>query len=146
MSEHAHDHAHGANHAHDHGIKPYLMVFGALMILTVITVGLSYVDLGHYGNKIAGVLVASVKATLVVLIFMHMREDGAKDRYLIVSIVFPLCLFVLMACACIPDVVARGGDAANKWSTTDPAEGPGPRATEQSHEGHGHGSHEGHGH
>ncbi|MBI2920080.1 MAG: cytochrome C oxidase subunit IV family protein [Planctomycetes bacterium] len=102
-------------HAHEHSTKPYVVVFVALIALTIVTVGLSYLDLGYAGNKILGFLVAVVKASLVVLIFMHMREDGAKDRYLIVSIVFPLCLFVLIVFALFPDVVYRGGDQAKRF-------------------------------
>lgn len=50
----------------------YLKVFWALMVLTVVTVAVSLVDLGPL-NVVVALLVAGVKATLVVLFFMHVR-------------------------------------------------------------------------
>jgi len=62
---------------HEHHIAPksmYFTIFGALMALTVITVAVSYVDLGR-ANVMVALAVAGVKATLVVLWFMHVKHN-----------------------------------------------------------------------
>lgn len=65
--------------AHDeHHILPkstLFWVFGALIVLTVITVAVAYVPLGPLNVPIA-VGIAASKATLVVLYFMHLKYDN----------------------------------------------------------------------
>ena len=50
----------------------YYMVFGALIVGTIMTVAASKVDLGPL-NNIVMLAIASTKATLVILFFMHVR-------------------------------------------------------------------------
>ncbi len=50
----------------------YFGVFSALMILTVVTVLVAFVDLG-LANPIVALSIATLKATLVLLFFMHLR-------------------------------------------------------------------------
>lgn len=49
-------------------------VFGALVVLTVLTVAVAGVDLGNL-NLYVALSIAGLKATLVVLYFMHLRYD-----------------------------------------------------------------------
>jgi caa(3)-type oxidase subunit IV len=102
-------------HAHESHAKTYAMVLAALLVLTIVTVGLSYVDLTYAGNKILGLLVAISKAALVVALFMHLKHDGAKDKYLLVALFFPLVLLLIIIFSNFPDVVYRGGDQAKRW-------------------------------
>ncbi len=60
---------------HTASIKPYLAVFSALMVLTVLTVAAAFQDFGA-GNGAIAVTIAVIKAVLVVLIFMHVRGSG----------------------------------------------------------------------
>lgn len=55
-----------------HIIAPrvYYLVFAALIALTGLTVGISFVDLGAW-HTLVGLLIATVKAALVILFFMH---------------------------------------------------------------------------
>ena len=53
-------------------VKLYLMVFGALIVGTILTVLVASVDLGPL-NNIVMLAVACTKALLVVLFFMHVR-------------------------------------------------------------------------
>jgi len=53
-------------------LRGYLAVFGSLLVLTGITVGVAFVDLGAFGVPVA-LGIAGLKATLVVLYFMHVR-------------------------------------------------------------------------
>lgn len=59
--------------------KPYLWVGGVLLVFTLITVALSYVDfdhkIGHGWNMIIGMAVATFKVCLVGAIFMHLKGE-----------------------------------------------------------------------
>ncbi len=61
-------------------VKVYVAVWGALMVLTVITVVASRINLGPVNTPLA-LLIATTKAALVALFFMHLLYD---DRYNIV--------------------------------------------------------------
>ena len=50
----------------------YLTIFGALMVLTLVTVVVAFVDLGNL-NVMVAMTVAVIKASLVVLFFMHVK-------------------------------------------------------------------------
>ncbi|HZT34649.1 MAG TPA: cytochrome C oxidase subunit IV family protein [Nitrososphaera sp.] len=95
MEQHAHQ-KHGAS------AGVYAMVFAALLALTVVTVGLSYVNLTHTGNIIAALIVATFKALLVALFFMHLKYEGRLLRF---TAIFPLILFCIMIGALILDIV-----------------------------------------
>ena len=58
-------------------VKIYMMVFGALAVLTAVTVAVSYLNLS-IGPAIAlALLIATVKASLVALFFMHLK--GSRE-------------------------------------------------------------------
>lgn len=61
-------------HPHIAPWKLYAGIFGALLVLTVITVAVSRVDLGA-ANLAVAILVATIKASLVVTFFMHLKDD-----------------------------------------------------------------------
>ncbi len=54
--------------------KQLLLVLGVLLSLTIVTVLISMVDLGG-GNVWAALLIASAKATFVLLFFMHLKYE-----------------------------------------------------------------------
>jgi cytochrome c oxidase subunit 4 len=54
--------------------KIYLGVFAALIVGTLATTGIAYIDLGPF-NPVAAFLIAGIKATLVILFFMHVRYE-----------------------------------------------------------------------
>lgn len=53
-------------------VRTNLIIFGVLMFLLVVTVGVAYLDLGPIGLAIA-MLIATIKAVLILLYFMHVR-------------------------------------------------------------------------
>jgi cytochrome c oxidase subunit IV len=57
-----------------HSAGGYVKVLVALLILTALTVAASYVDFGS-GNVVIALFIASIKAMLVALFFMHLRYD-----------------------------------------------------------------------
>ena len=65
-----------AGGAHDQvRAKGYLVIFGALMVLTVITVGVSYLDLPATPTVLVAIAIATAKATLVAMFFMHLKGE-----------------------------------------------------------------------
>ena len=54
-------------------IKVYGTIFFALLLLTLTTAGVSFVDLGGNLNVVVALTIACAKALLVILYFMHVR-------------------------------------------------------------------------
>ena len=94
---------HGHTEAMPHHHVNYLLIFGILVVLTVVTVAIAFVRFqNELVNLLLAMLVASVKATCVALYFMHLKFEG-KLIYLI--LIVPLILCVILVCALIPDIV-----------------------------------------
>ncbi|HTL69738.1 MAG TPA: cytochrome C oxidase subunit IV family protein [Candidatus Eisenbacteria bacterium] len=58
-----------------HHVSIYLRVFGALLILTVLTVGVSYLHLPLHAAIAVALIIATVKASLVAAFFMHLAGE-----------------------------------------------------------------------
>jgi cytochrome c oxidase subunit 4 len=56
-------------------IRGYLIIGGTLLIGTILTVLASYLDLGHGWNIVLALVIATVKASLVALFFMHLISE-----------------------------------------------------------------------
>jgi cytochrome c oxidase subunit IV len=61
--------------AHPVDVRPYLAVFGALMVLTVVTVGVSYLRLSMTPTVLVALAIATAKASLVAIFFMHLKGE-----------------------------------------------------------------------
>ena len=80
--------------AHAHGMGRYFAVWALLMIFTVTTVVTGRMDLGDY-NIVLAMVIATIKATLVVLFFMHMTEAAGANRLVfVVSLVFVAVMMI----------------------------------------------------
>jgi len=64
--------------------RNYLINLCALLFLTVLTVGASYIDFGQ-GNVVIALAIATVKATLVALFFMHLAHDKLGNGLIAVA-------------------------------------------------------------
>jgi len=85
-----------SEHAHSSSARVYVVTLGALLVLTAVTVGAAYVNFGSSSiNLIIAVLIATVKATLVALFFMHLRHDPPINAIIFVSSLIFLGLFLL---------------------------------------------------
>ncbi|MBL7904862.1 MAG: cytochrome C oxidase subunit IV family protein [Bacteroidales bacterium] len=62
------------NNHHISSYKDHLLVLLILIFLTVITVAITSIELGPF-NTAAAMLIASVKAAVVLLYFMHLKFD-----------------------------------------------------------------------
>ncbi|MFO1484289.1 MAG: cytochrome C oxidase subunit IV family protein [Verrucomicrobiaceae bacterium] len=78
-------------------LKKYLIIGATLIVFTVITVWLSYVELPTHGlNILVGMIVATFKAALVALIFMHLNHERSLIyKVLAFTTVFAIALFIL---------------------------------------------------
>jgi cytochrome c oxidase subunit IV len=79
--------------------KLYYTIWVALMCLTVITAAVSFVDLGRF-NTVIALVIATVKALLVVLFFMHVKYTSERlTKMVIVSAIFWLFLLLALSMA-----------------------------------------------
>ena len=70
-------------------IKVYLTVFGALAVLTVVTVGVAYIHMPIVPALIVALIIASIKAGLVAGYFMHLiGEKKIIHSTLLLTLVF----------------------------------------------------------
>jgi caa(3)-type oxidase subunit IV len=88
-------------------IKKILWVGGLLVICTGLTVWLSFVELPtHSLNIIVGMILATIKAALVALIFMHLNHEKVIIyKFLFFTFAFVLALFLLFYFSSIDPLV-----------------------------------------
>ncbi len=84
------------SHVHIVPPKVLLAVWGALLALTVVTVAVTTVDLGEF-NLVVALLIATVKATLVALYFMHLRWDRPFNGVIFLIAIVTTFLFITIA-------------------------------------------------
>jgi cytochrome c oxidase subunit IV len=99
-----HQHIEGSEHG-DHIVSPglYLGIILTLMALTVITVLAALVDLGKF-NIVVALAIATTKATLVVLFFMHAKYSPRRTQLVIIAGIFWLAILLFMT---LSDYVSR---------------------------------------
>ena len=83
--------------------RTYIIVWIALLILTVLTWGVSYINLGM-GNVAVALLIASLKAALVALFFMHLRYE---NRLVWAFALVPLLFLALIIFGTLADTLSR---------------------------------------
>jgi cytochrome c oxidase subunit IV len=79
--------------------KLYLGIWSALMVLTVITASVAFLDLGPL-NTVVALGIATLKALLVVLFFMHVKYTSEKlTKMVIVCALFWLLILLFLSLA-----------------------------------------------
>jgi cytochrome c oxidase subunit 4 len=117
----AHNHGHAAqgDHAHAHIGRPtYYRVFGALMLLMILTVAAWWVEpllnlqntfLGEGGARIVGIVVAMAiaiaKTTLIIMYFMHVKISERITQLYAAAAFIGLAIMVIIT---MGDYFARG--------------------------------------
>ncbi len=87
-----HDYYH--EHSHSYGI--YILVWLALMALTAVTVAVAGMDIGRFTVATA-MIIATLKAYLVLTIFMHLRSESKTFLvFVFVALFFLGISFVLL--------------------------------------------------
>lgn len=85
-------------------LKTYLKVFSALIFLTILTVVTAKgMDLAPFEGAVA-FIIATVKAALVLAIFMHLKYDAKSNSMIILSSLFFVFLLFIF---CVIDIYTR---------------------------------------
>jgi cytochrome c oxidase subunit IV len=85
-------------------ISMYVGIWAALMVFTGLTVFAASVEL-HVFNIVLALVIASIKGTLVVLFFMHLRYSTKLTMVTVVAALF--FLFILFSMS-MTDYLTRG--------------------------------------
>lgn len=96
---HGKDHGHGGpDNYHPHVVPIWLLalVFAALLLLTWLTVAVTKIQLGEF-NILLAMGIATVKAVLVALYFMHLRWDKPFNTAILIGSIIFVGLFVAVA-------------------------------------------------
>ncbi len=73
-------------------VKVYVVIFLALLVGTSLTVLAAFQDFPWQFNTLIALTIATVKATLVVLYFMHVRYSSRLIWVIVASALFWLCI------------------------------------------------------
>lgn len=88
-------------------VKTYWVVFGSLLVLTAVTVAISYIHLPFTYAVILALVVASTKASLVALYFMHLISEKTAI-YLTLVLTAVLFVFLIVIPWMFPSEAMRG--------------------------------------
>ena len=92
-------------HLEHHIVTPaqYMLVFGTLLVFTGITVGAAYVELGVF-NPIVALAIATFKAVVVILFFMHVKY---QSRLVKVTVAAGFFTFIVLITMTLTDYMSR---------------------------------------
>ena len=122
-TEHHADEHHGL--AHVASIKVLVGTGGTLLVLTLVTVLATRIDFGANINLGVAMAIAVLKASLVILFFMHLKYDKLFHSVVFISAILAASLFVGFT------LMDTGQyQSTNIWHPEDPPAAPfGPRPT-----------------
>ena len=92
-----------AGEAGSHDVRTYFLIFTALIVMTAVTVAVAFLDLGPL-NTVVAVTIASIKAALVLVYFMHLDRAGGLVRVYATAGFFWI---ILLAASVLTDIVTR---------------------------------------
>jgi cytochrome c oxidase subunit 4 len=93
---------HQEHGTHSQGFS--LVIGGILLLLTATTVGAAFVNLGPF-NPIIALLIATIKATLVILFFMHVK--GASEKLTAAVVVSGFFFLAILIALSLADYLTR---------------------------------------
>jgi cytochrome c oxidase subunit IV len=100
-------------------VRTYLMIFGALAGLTLLTVGVAYMNLPHGAGVVIALVIAATKVFLIASFFMHLRSEGRLINW---SIAVCLGLLLVLIVFVLPDIgVHELEEAAREAAVTAPS-------------------------
>lgn len=84
------------NTEHSHGYGIYVLVWLGLLALTGLTVAVAGINIGGF-TIVTALIIASVKAYLVLTIFMHLRSESKMfSVFVLVAAFFLIITFILL--------------------------------------------------
>ena len=97
-----HDQVEHEHTTHSQGF--YLAIGIALLILTATTVGAAFINLGPF-NPVVALLIATIKASLVVIFFMHVK--GASEKLTAAVVVSGFFVLAILLSLSMADYLTR---------------------------------------
>src|ERR1044071_1220768 len=94
---------HGQEH-HIDSAKTYILVFLGLIVATILTTAVAFVDLGPFSVVVA-LLIAVCKMLLVALFFMHVRHSSHLTRLVMLGALLWLAILIFFT---LSDFATRG--------------------------------------
>ena len=91
-------------HQHIDSVRTYALVFIVLIVLTFVTTGVAYIDLGVFSVVVA-LGIASVKMLLVALVFMHLRHSTRLTK---ITLAGSLVWLGILLAFTLQDILTRG--------------------------------------
>jgi cytochrome c oxidase subunit IV len=85
--------------------KVYFTVFAALLVLTALTTGVAFLNIGGIGNVAVAITIAVAKAVLVMLYFMHLRYSSYLTLLFAGAGIFWLGILIALT---VSDYLSRG--------------------------------------
>jgi cytochrome c oxidase subunit 4 len=94
------------SHHPDHivPVRVYILVFLALLVGTGLTVWAATIDLKQY-NIVLALIIACIKASLVILFFMHVYYSSKLTKAIVIS---GLCTLMILFFFTLTDLATRG--------------------------------------
>src|SRR5581483_11655089 len=89
---------------HSDSVKTYALVFLGLIVATVVTTAVAFVDLGPFSVVVA-LAIAVCKMLLVALFFMHVRHSTKLTRLVVLGGLMWLAILILVT---LTDFATRG--------------------------------------
>jgi len=100
---------------HITSLKIYFIVFFSLLILTVSTWQIAYINLGRW-NTVVALIIAVSKAALVATFFMHLRWSAPMMRLVLFAAIFWLAVMMTLT---LGDFFTRGAvSQPHGWQTS----------------------------
>ena len=92
--------------SNEHGtsVKTYLIIGATLLVLTVATTLIAFVNLGPF-NPVVALTIATIKALLVILFFMHVK--GASEKLTGVVVVSGFFFLAILLSLSLADYLTR---------------------------------------
>ncbi|MCU1338275.1 MAG: caa(3)-type oxidase, subunit [Bryobacterales bacterium] len=92
-------------------VRTYVSVYAVLIALTATTVAVSRIDLGEF-NFIVAMTIAVIKAVLVIMFFMHVREASALTKLFAGAGFFWMAILIVFT---LSDYLSRGWLPLGQW-------------------------------
>jgi cytochrome c oxidase subunit 4 len=89
----------------------YVTIFAILIVFTITTVIIAEIELGEW-NVFVALAIAIIKATLVILFFMHVKESSSLTKLFVVAGFFWMAILFGLT---FNDYISRGWTMLGKW-------------------------------
>lgn len=96
---------------HIYPVKLYVTIWAILIVLTATTVVVAEIELGEW-NIVVALLIAVIKATLVILYFMHVKDSSGLTKLIVLAGIFWMAILFGLT---FNDYISRGWTVLGRW-------------------------------